>query len=319
MSSAVRRRVRNQVPEATPAVAEAAPRAAVVPSPYFRWKDLPGRCLAFAMFVAGLPIMAATIVVVRLTSPGPAIFRQTRVGRHGRTYTMYKIRTMRVDAEAATGPVWTQLRDPRITPVGRCVRKLHLDEFPQLINVLRGEMALIGPRPERPEFTQKLALALPGYLDRLSVRPGITGLAQINLPPDTDLESVHRKLVLDLLYVREGGLLLDLRILACTFVRLFGIKGRRVTRLFGIEQLPHLSKADVAADHERNVLALGVGTSANGQTVTSAQSAAPTAALGIYRANGHAANGHDSNGRLAMGPHGKPRAAREDDRPRQPR
>ncbi|HUY91127.1 MAG TPA: sugar transferase [Pirellulales bacterium] len=213
-----------------------------VAAAYFEWKDYGGRCLAIVLFIAGLPIMAATMLLVRLTSRGPAIYRQIRVGRNGRTFRMYKIRTMRVDAEAATGPVWTQLHDPRITRVGWWLRKLHLDELPQIVNVLRGEMALIGPRPERPEFTRRLALEIPGYLDRLAVRPGITGLAQINLPPDTDTESVQRKLVLDLLYVCEGSLSLDLKILACTFARLFGIKGRRITRLFRLDYTFHLSQ-----------------------------------------------------------------------------
>jgi lipopolysaccharide/colanic/teichoic acid biosynthesis glycosyltransferase len=322
MSSAVRRRVHQELTKVTPAVLEIAP-CPIAPSRYFRWKDLPGRCLSCVMLVLGLPIMAATIVVVRLTSPGPAIFRQTRVGRSGRTYTMYKIRTMRVDAESATGPVWTQLGDPRITPVGRWIRKLHLDEFPQLINVLRGEMALIGPRPERPEFTQKLALALPEYLDRLAVRPGITGLAQINLPPDTDLDSVRRKLVLDLLYVREGGLALDLRILACTFVRLLGVKGPRVTRFFGIERIPHLSPAEPAAAEERDVRRLREDAATNGQAVVNVGGVGPRAGLNGHRADGHAAIGRDVDGHPAKGPVSKRRAAGDDDalsnRPRLPR
>jgi lipopolysaccharide/colanic/teichoic acid biosynthesis glycosyltransferase len=148
---------------------------------------------------------------------------------------MYKVRSMRLDAEAKSGPVWTTTNDPRVTRVGRFIRMLHLDEFPQLINVLRGEMALIGPRPERPEFVELLARDIPGYLDRLSVRPGITGLAQINLPPDSDLDSVRRKLAVDLDYIRQGNVFLDLRILGCTFVRLVGIKGVYAARMFGLD------------------------------------------------------------------------------------
>lgn len=220
------------------------------PTTYLRWKATLGRIVALAMLAAGLPVMLLTILAVRITSRGPAIFRQTRVGLNGRIFVMYKIRTMRVDAEAATGPVWTQQNDPRITPLGRLIRKLHLDEFPQLINVLRGEMALIGPRPERPEFTKKLALVIPGYLDRHVVRPGITGLAQINLPPDTDYDSVRRKQLLDLAYIREGSLWLDVRIIACTCARMFAIKGPRVTQLFGLERLARLpaeSRAELKA------------------------------------------------------------------------
>ena len=163
----------------------------IAPAAYFCWKDAFGRCLAVVLLILGSPIMLSTILLVRLTSPGPSIFRQTRVGKNGRIYTMYKIRSMRQDAEVKSGPVWTTTKDPRITRVGRFIRTLHLDEFPQLFNVLKGEMALIGPRPERPEFVDKLAREIPGYLDRLSVRPGITGLAQINLPPDSDLDSVR--------------------------------------------------------------------------------------------------------------------------------
>ena len=213
-------------------------RVPAIASPYFNGNGMLSRALAAVLLVLGLPIIIATILAVRITSPGPAIFKQTRVGRRGRSFVMYKIRTMRLDAEAATGPVWTQTNDPRVTWLGRWIRHLHLDEFPQLVNVIKGEMALIGPRPERPEFTQKLQAALPGYLDRLAVRPGITGLAQINLPPDTDLESVRRKLSLDLVYVREGSLSLDLRILACTCARLVALRGPRVNRFFRIERQP---------------------------------------------------------------------------------
>ncbi len=215
-----------------------------VASAYFNGNGMLSRTVALLLFLISLPIIVATILAVRLTSAGPAIFKQTRVGRRGRLFLMYKIRTMRIDAEAATGPVWTRSNDPRITRLGRLIRTLHLDEFPQLINVIKGEMAIIGPRPERPEFTHMLQAALPGYLDRLAVRPGITGLAQINLPPDTDLESVRRKLSLDLMYVREGSLWLDLRILACTFARLFALRGPRINRLFGIARQPDDAPAD---------------------------------------------------------------------------
>ena len=117
---------------------------------------------------------------------------------------MYKIRTMRHDAESGTGPVWTQTtRDPRITAIGRVLRQFHLDELPQLLNVVKGEMSVIGPRPERPEFVHVLAESIPGYLKRLVVRPGMTGLAQLNLPPDSDLNSVRRKLALDCEYIRR--------------------------------------------------------------------------------------------------------------------
>ncbi len=198
------------------------------------------RALALVLLVPALPLMAVTVAVVRLTSRGPGIYRQTRVGLGGRSFVMRKIRTMRVDAEARSGPVWAQLSDPRVTRVGRLIRALHLDELPQLFNVLQGEMDLVGPRPERPEFTQWLGREIPGYLNRLSVRPGITGLAQINLPPDTDLDSVRRKLALDLEYIHTRTLWLDARIVACTTLRLFGVRSASARRLLRLNRQPVL-------------------------------------------------------------------------------
>ena len=186
---------------------------------------------------AATPVLLVLVAIVRATSPGPAVYRQTRVGRHGRTFTMYKFRSMRQDAEAGTGAVWAQSGDPRVTPVGRVMRRLHLDEIPQLVNVLKGDMALIGPRPERPEFTHVLALKLPGYMQRHRVRPGITGLAQLNLPPDSDLESVRRKLVLDLDYIDRSGLGIDLRIACATIMRMLYIRQSVYVRLTGLK--PH--------------------------------------------------------------------------------
>ncbi|MGA2255244.1 MAG: sugar transferase, partial [Thermoguttaceae bacterium] len=193
------------------------------PTSYFRWKGPMDRCLAAILFVPGLPLIALLVLLVRLTSRGPGIYKQARVGKDGHRFMMYKIRTMRHDAEAATGPVWTQARDPRVTLLGRAFRKLHLDELPQLYNVLKGEMSLVGPRPERPEFVRVLAEAVPGYRNRLAVLPGVTGLAQVNLPPDTDLQSVRRKVVLDCEYVQNAGLWLDLRLFLCTVARMFRI------------------------------------------------------------------------------------------------
>jgi lipopolysaccharide/colanic/teichoic acid biosynthesis glycosyltransferase len=229
-------------------------------SAYSRRRGTLDRIIALLLLIPGLPIMVLTILLVRLTSPGPGIYRQIRVGLRGRTYTMLKIRTMRVDAESGTGPVWTQRHDPRITRIGRLVRKLHLDEFPQLINVVRGEMALVGPRPERPEFVQYLAREIPGYMDRLLVYPGITGLAQINLPPDDGLESVRRKLVLDKEYVAAASLSLDLRIVACTFFRLLGIHGTFSRRILGLQRWPrveHASLLDAGEGGASNVALAG--------------------------------------------------------------
>jgi lipopolysaccharide/colanic/teichoic acid biosynthesis glycosyltransferase len=177
---------------------------------------------ALAISVAAVPVIAAVWVVVRLTSPGPGFYSQLRVGLNGRTFRIYKIRTMYHNCEAVSGAKWSTKHDPRVTPVGRVLRKLHLDELPQLLNVLKGDMSLVGPRPERPEFVGTLAKELPGYAERLAVRPGVTGLAQIQLPPDTDLESVRTKLILDQCYVRTGGIWLDLRIMLGTLVYLLG-------------------------------------------------------------------------------------------------
>lgn len=203
---------------------------------YFRWRRVMDRAVAVLLLVPGLPIIGCLILLVRLASPGAGIFRQERVGQGGKNFTMYKLRTMGPNAEAGTGPVWCRPSDPRITGLGRILRKLHLDEIPQLFNVVKGEMLLIGPRPERPEFVAVLAEQIPGYRQRLLVPPGITGLAQVNLPPDTDLESVRRKLVLDLEYIATAGPLLDFRMFLCTSLRLVGIPGNTAMRLFRLQR-----------------------------------------------------------------------------------
>ena len=221
----------------------------IVPSRYLRWSGGLNRFGALILLLPGLPIIGLLTLIVRLTSKGPGIYRQVRVGYHGRLFDVLKIRTMREDAEQATGAVWTSQKDPRITRLGFFLRLTHLDELPQLFNVVRGEMNLIGPRPERPEFTEHLAEEIPDYLQRVNVRPGVTGLAQINLPPDTDTNSVRRKLVLDLEYVRTASIGVDLRILMCTLVRLLGIRGTLPARVLGLKRKPHLS-ATANADAE---------------------------------------------------------------------
>lgn len=219
---------------------------------YLAFKHALERVLAAVLLVPGIAIIGLLIAVVRMTSRGPGIYRQRRVGRGGRIFTMYKIRTMRVDAEQGTGAVWTKPLDDRITLVGRIFRKLHLDEFPQLFNVLRGDMSLIGPRPERPEFVAVLAKSVSGYAARLVVLPGITGLAQINLPPDTDLDSVRRKLVLDVEYATTASLWLDCRILLCTFVRLLGLPGAAAMQLCGVRRRAPLPAVQHDAAHAKD-------------------------------------------------------------------
>ena len=195
----------------------------IVPRPYFRWKRFVDCFLAALLLIPCLPVMGLLVLLVRLTSRGPGIFRQARVGKGGRTFTMYKIRSMVHDAEALTGAAWAQPDDPRVTTLGRFLRIFHLDELPQLFNVLKGEMSLVGPRPERPEFVSVLVQKIPGYANRLAVAPGITGLAQLKLPPDSDLESVRRKLALDLQYILKAGPIYDLWLLVYTFLRLANV------------------------------------------------------------------------------------------------
>ena len=176
---------------------------------------------------------ALAALLIKLTSRGPAFYTQTRVGQEGRLFKIYKLRTMVHECEALTGARWSLPGDPRVTAVGRLLRVSHLDELPQLLNVLRGEMSLIGPRPERPEFVPELERALPGYWQRLTVRPGVTGLAQVQLPPDSDVTSVRRKLAHDLYYIERLGPGLDLRILFCTALYAVGVPFDRLARLAG--------------------------------------------------------------------------------------
>jgi lipopolysaccharide/colanic/teichoic acid biosynthesis glycosyltransferase len=173
-------------------------------------------------------------VIVKVTSRGPVFYMQKRVGQNGVIYKLYKIRTMLHDCEGKTGPRWATHADPRITSIGRILRPLHIDELPQLWNILRGEMSLVGPRPERPEFVAQLEALLPCYHKRLQVRPGLTGLAQLQLPPDTDLESVRRKLACDLYYIHRTSLMLDLRILLGTGLHVAHIPFRITRRLLQV-------------------------------------------------------------------------------------
>jgi len=195
---------------------------------------------AILLLIPAAPLMLISMIVVRLTSRGPVIYTQTRLGHGGRPYTIFKIRTMNALSEQATGACWSVANDPRVTPVGRFLRRTHLDELPQLVNVLRGEMSLVGPRPERPEFVGQLEAALPRYRERLAVRPGVTGLAQVQLPPDTDLSSVSRKLVCDIYYIEHMTLWLDARITICTALGLVGIPHTTSCRFLRVPRLDEL-------------------------------------------------------------------------------
>jgi sugar transferase (PEP-CTERM system associated) len=163
--------------------------------------------------LATAPIMLAVWVLVRITSPGPAVYSQRRVGLKGKEFLVYKFRSMYMDAEARTGAVWATRNDPRITPVGRWLRLLRLDELPQFFNVLKGEMSIVGPRPERPEFVKLLTEKIPYYGHRHAVLPGITGWAQINHKYGDTLEDTLTKLEYDLYYLKNISLSLDLYVI----------------------------------------------------------------------------------------------------------
>jgi len=181
---------------------------------------------ASVLFIVFGPIMGFFALLVKLTSSGSAFFTQVRVGQDGRLFNMIKLRTMHTNAENQTGPVWAQKRDPRVTPLGRFLRTTHLDEVPQLINVMKGEMSLIGPRPERPYFVNQFRRSIPRYEGRLAVRPGITGLAQVRHKYDETIEDVRKKLGYDLAYVNNMCWTADLKIAFLTIGMLTGKNAR---------------------------------------------------------------------------------------------
>ncbi len=201
------------------------------------FKRITDRVSATLLLIWMSPVIVLAMLLVKLTSRGPAIYAQERLGRGGTPFTIYKIRTMTHDCERDTGPTWCVPDDPRVTPIGRILRRTHLDELPQLWNVIRGELSLVGPRPERPAIAAKLELTVPRYRDRLLVRPGLTGLAQVQLEPDTDVTSVRRKLFYDLYYVRNASPWLDLRITASTFFYIAGVPASLLARVFGFPRL----------------------------------------------------------------------------------
>ncbi|MCL5279174.1 MAG: sugar transferase [Planctomycetes bacterium] len=174
---------------------------------------------SLVMLVVALPVMVVAGVLIKMTSAGPVFYKQERVGQGGRLFTLYKFRTMIDNAEKHMGPVWAAPDDDRVTPVGRILRRMHLDELPQLLNTLRGDMSLVGPRPERPFFVERHQ-ALQGV--RLAVKPGLTGLAQVR--SYYDLKPAH-KVKYDYLYIQNRCLLLNLYILLQTIPAVFAKKG----------------------------------------------------------------------------------------------
>ncbi len=163
-----------------------------------------------------LPLMLLIALCIKLDSAGPILFRQERVGEKGKIFTLYKFRTMIVDAEKETGPIWSQTLDPRTTRVGRFLRRIGMDELPQLFNVLKGDMSFVGPRPERPHFVRDLQEKIPYYAQRLVVKPGITGWAQVRYGYGSSIEDTIEKLQYDLYYIKNMSLFLDLLIILST-------------------------------------------------------------------------------------------------------
>lgn len=189
------------------------------------------------------PLMLLGMLALKLTSPGPMFYKQTRCGRFGKLFQVIKLRSMSVDAEK-NGAVWSKANDSRVTPVGKILRRYRIDEIPQLINVLRGEMSFVGPRPERPEFMTELAAEIPYFQERLLVQPGITGWAQVNYPYGASIEDARRKLEYDLYYTKNMGVFLDIFILLDT-VRICLSGGLNETDKKSVFDTSMLRKSDV--------------------------------------------------------------------------
>jgi exopolysaccharide biosynthesis polyprenyl glycosylphosphotransferase len=183
--------------------------------------------LASTLLLAALPLMLLVALAIKCDSPGPVFYPQERVGLRGRRFAVLKFRSMRQDAEADGRPVWAEAKDSRVTRVGRFIRWVRIDELPQLLNVLRGEMSVIGPRPERPYFVDQFNQLIPSYDDRHAVLPGITGWAQVNYPYGASLEDAREKLRYDLYYIANYSFRLDLQILLATVRVVLSGKGAR--------------------------------------------------------------------------------------------
>ncbi|MCX7761742.1 MAG: undecaprenyl-phosphate glucose phosphotransferase, partial [Candidatus Kryptonium sp.] len=182
--------------------------------------------ISLTVLVLGLPLWIIIAILIKIDSKGPVIYKQERVGKDGKIFTLYKFRSMFENAEAMTGPTWASKNDPRVTRVGRILRKLHLDEVPQFFNVLKGDMSLIGPRPERPAFVEKLSKEIPLYKRRLKVKPGITGWAQVKYKYDESIEDVKKKLQYDLFYIENMSLRMDFKIIVHTILHILSGKGQ---------------------------------------------------------------------------------------------
>jgi exopolysaccharide biosynthesis polyprenyl glycosylphosphotransferase len=191
-----------------------------------RLKRLVDFALASALLVLASPLLLVIAVAIRASSKGPVLFRQERIGLHNRPFTVVKFRSMVDGAEDESGPVWASERDPRVTPVGRWLRRWRLDELPQLLNVIKGDMSLVGPRPERSVFVNEFLTAVPMYNQRHGLRPGITGWGQIHYDYAASREQTREKLEYDLFYVKNASFLLDIAILLRTTRTLVAARGR---------------------------------------------------------------------------------------------
>ncbi len=194
-------------------------------SGYTRLKYIFDRVVAISLLLVLWPLMLVLWLAVKATSPGTGFYLQSRVGLNGKVFRVIKLRSMCRNAEAGGKLIWSNKADARVTPLGRILRKLHLDELPQLWNVACGDMSLVGPRPERPEITASLEKLIPGYHSRHRVKPGITGLAQVNLEPDTNINLTRKKQVLDVRYIENSNFWLDLRLMFATSLRVIGVPG----------------------------------------------------------------------------------------------
>lgn len=174
--------------------------------------------------VIGLPIMVIIAILIKIEDRGPIFYTQERLGKNEKKFLVYKMRSMRVDAEKHGGAQWAQKDDPRVTKIGKFIRKTRIDEIPQLFNILKGDMSLIGPRPERPELTYEFDKEIPGFIERLSIKPGLTGLAQVNGGYDI---SPKDKLKWDMIYIKNRSILLDISIVLKTVGVVFTGEGAR--------------------------------------------------------------------------------------------
>lgn len=194
---------------------------------YLKIKTFLDLIVALVMLICAAPLMLITYIAIKIVSPGPAILKQKRLTLNGEVFTIYKFRSMHLDAETHSGAIMANENDPRIFPLGKLLRKSRLDELPQLINVLRGEMSLVGPRPERPEIASSLEKELYGFYRRTQAKAGLTGLAQVQQGYCSSVDSYKRKLALDLLYVRKQSLILDVSILFRTISVVLFFRGAR--------------------------------------------------------------------------------------------